>query len=152
MQEITSHIDIAAPAWLVWAILADFRTYGRWNPLIRGVLGRPVTGRRIEIRVRTSSGTDVNARPTISRVQEPREMKWVENWRVPGLFSSERRFRIEALPDGSVRFHHGERVHGLLVTMLGLRRRMRTMPGFNAMNNALKQRAERAWAHGPRPS
>jgi hypothetical protein len=39
MQEVHTPIDIEAPASLVWAILADFRTYGRCNPLVRGILG-----------------------------------------------------------------------------------------------------------------
>jgi hypothetical protein len=146
MTETRSQVDIGVPAALVWAILSDFRTYGRWNPLIRGILGHPVSGRQIEISIRSSSGRESRSRPTVVFVREAREMKWLERWRLPGLFSSERRFRIEPLPQGGVRFHHDERVRGILVTLLGLRHRMRGKPGFDAMNSALKQRAESAWA------
>ena len=38
MQQFQTHIDIEAPASLVWANLADFGRYQRWSPLIRGVL------------------------------------------------------------------------------------------------------------------
>jgi hypothetical protein len=150
MQEVQSHIDIEAPASLVWAILADFGSYRRWNPLIRGVLGRTATGAEIEIRLRSPVGADVSVRSTVVRVREPRELRWLERWTMPGLFSSEHRFRIETLPEGGVRFHHGERVRGVMVPLLNRRRRLRGKPGFDAMNTALKQRAERAWAnHAP---
>lgn len=150
MQEVQSHIDIEAPASLVWAILADFGSYRRWNPLIRGVLGHTAAGAEIEIRLRSTAGQDVSIRSTVVRVREPRELRWLERWTMPGLFSSEHRFQIETLPDGGVRFHHGERVRGFMVPLLNRRRRLRGQPGFDAMNTALKQRAERAWAnHAP---
>jgi hypothetical protein len=55
------------------------------------------------------------------------------------------------MPGGGVRFHHGERVRGLLVPLLVLRRRLRERPALDAMNSALKLRAERAWAQGGAP-
>ena len=149
MQEVQTYIDIGAPASLVWAILADFATYRRWNPLIRGVLGRPSNGAEIEISLRSPQGEDVSIRSTIVRVREPRELRWRERWTVPGLFSSERRFRIEPLDEGGVRFHHGEQARGIMVPLLNQRRRLRGKSGFDAMNTALKQRAERAWADAP---
>jgi hypothetical protein len=146
MTETRSQVDIAVPAALVWAILADFRTYGRWNPLIRGILGNAEAGRRIEISLQSSSGSQVRSQPTIVYVREAREMRWQERWRVPGLFTSERRFWIETLPKGGVRFHHVEQTRGLLVSLLGHRRRSRGKSAFDAMSAALKLRAERAWA------
>jgi hypothetical protein len=149
MQEVQTHIDIEAPPSLVWAILADFGTYRRWNPLISGILGRPANGAQLEVRLRSPGGNDVSIRSMIVRVREPRELRWLERWIVPGLFASERRFRIEALPQGGVRFHHGEQVRGIMVPLLSQRRRLRGKSGFDAMNTALKQRAERACAASP---
>jgi hypothetical protein len=146
MTETRSEVDIDVPAALVWGILADFRAYGRWNPLIRGILGHPVPGGTIEISLRTSTGQEMRSRPTVVFVREEREMKWLDRWRIPGLFTSERRFRLVPLAHGGVRFHHEERAQGMLVSLLGLRRRVRGQPGFDAMASALKQRAERVWA------
>jgi len=73
-------------------------------------------------------------------------MTWLEWWSVPGLFASERRFRIEPLPQGGVRFHHGEQVRGIMVPLLGQRRRLLGRAGLEAMNSALKLRAEHAFA------
>jgi hypothetical protein len=146
MTKTRSQVDTGEPAALVWAILSGFRTCGRWNSLIRGILGHPVSGRQVEIGIRSSSGRESRSRPTVVVIGEAREMKCRERWRLPRLFSSERRFRIEPLPQGGVHFHHDERVPGIPVTLIGLRRRMRGKPGYDAMNNALKLRAESAWA------
>lgn len=149
MREVQTYIDIQAPASLVWDILADFGTYRRWNPLIRGILGRPTTGAKIEVRLRLPQGNDVSIRSMIVRAREPRELRWLDRWTVPGMFSSERRFRIESLPEGGVRFHHAEQVNGMMAPLLIQRRQLRTKSALDAMNTALKQRAERAYANTP---
>jgi hypothetical protein len=149
MRQVQTYVDIQAPASLVWAILADFGTYGRWNPLIRGILGRPTTGSDIQVRLGSPRGSDLSVRSRILRASEPRELRWLDQWAMPGLFSSERRFRIEALPAGGVRFHHGERANGLMAPLLSRRRQLRASSALDAMNTALKQRAERAFARAP---
>jgi hypothetical protein len=144
MSEHKTQIDIDAPAAVVWSILADFAAYGRWNPLICAVLGRPGEGRRIEIS-EASGGRPRSARPLIVRLRENREMQWVEHSRLPGMFSSERRFRIELRSRG-VRFHYIERHGGVLSLLPGS---AGPSPGIAAMAKALKQRAERmVSAHG----
>lgn len=138
MEEIRTHVDIDAPAAVVWSILANFPAYGRWNPLIRGVLGRASEGRTIEIRTRHARG-EKSTRPTIVRLRENRELQWIEQSRLPGLYAAERRFRIEMRSHG-VRLHHSERASGLLAWTA---RRPRLSPAaLEGMNRALKQRAE----------
>jgi hypothetical protein len=104
MSQLKTQIDIDAPAAIVWSILSDFAAYGRWNPLIRDVLGRAGEGRRIEITATGGDGRSQNTQPLIARLRENREMQWVDGWRLPGLFTAERRFRIELRSRG-VRFH-----------------------------------------------
>jgi len=146
MLEIHAQIDIEAPPSVVWGVLAEFGMYRRWNPLIRSVLGQAVSGRQLEIILAAPPGADVASRLTIVHLREGHEMTWVEWWPVPGMFASERRFRIEPLAPGGVRFHHVEKVRGIMVPLLGGRRRARERAGFDAMNAALKLRAERACA------
>jgi hypothetical protein len=80
----------------------------------------------------------------VKHVREPRELYWLGTWGFASLFASERRFRIESLADGHVRFHQSERFDGVAVPFVwaGLRRRL--IADFGAMNDALKERAERA--------
>jgi hypothetical protein len=96
--------------------------------------------------LRSPQGSDVNVRSKIVRAREPRELRWLDEWTVPGMFSSERRFKIEALPEGGVRFHHGEQSQGLMASLLTQRNQMRTKSALDGMNTALKHRAERAFA------
>jgi len=49
---------------------------------------------------------------------EPYELHWRGNWAHQSVFASERRFRIESLPDDRVRFHQSERFDGIAATLL----------------------------------
>ena len=152
MWDVQTYIDIEAPASLVWAILSDFGAYRRWNPLIRSILGPPTSGAPIEVRLASPAGDKATFRSKIVRMREPRELYWLERWAVPGLFTSEHHFRIELRPEGGVRFHHREQVRGMMVPLLVRRGRLRGRRGFDAMNTALKRRAERATATRATPT
>lgn len=130
---------------MVWGILADFGMYRRRDPLIRGILGHAESGRRIEVRFASSPRAEIALRLTIGYLRKEQAMTWIEWWAVRGLFVSERRFRLEPLPSG-VRFRRGEQVRGSMVPLPGKRCRLRRRAGFDAMNAALKRRAEHAWA------
>jgi hypothetical protein len=159
MREISTYVDIDASASLVWHILTDFATYRRWNPTMRTVLGSAERGNTILITQRADAGGAVpqgsNGRSTLRRtvkhVREPRELYWLGTWGSASVFTAERRFRIESLPAGRVRFHQCERLRGVAVPFLwwGLRRKL--TPAFRAMNDALKHRAEFAEAQRTNP-
>jgi len=149
MREISTHIDIEASASLVWDILTDFATYRRWNPTVSSIRGNARRGDTLFITQRRAvSSPRSNGAPSVRRmvkhVREPRELYWLGTWGSASLFASERRFRIESLADGHVRFHQSERFGGIVVPFVwaGLRRRL--IADFGAMNGALKERAERA--------
>lgn len=151
MREICTHTDIQASASVVWAILTDFATYRRWNPAVHSILGTPRRGSTIVVTERRAafspwSDEALSTRRTVKHVREPRELYWIGTWGSASVFACERRFRIESLETGKVRFHQNERFRGAAVPFLwaGLRRRLLT--DFGAMNDALKQRAERAEA------
>jgi len=153
MREISTHIDINAGASLVWDILTDFATYRRWNPLVRNILGAAHRGDTILITQRrgtgarfASTGRATTVRRTVKHVREPRELYWLGKWGIPSVFASERRFRIESLAAGGVRFHQSERFRGAAVPFVWLGLRRDLTPAFRAMNDALKARAERAEA------
>ena len=149
MREISTHVDINAGATLVWDILIDFATYRRWNPLVRIILGAAHRGDTIlitEQRGDRQRGSGTTVQRTVKHVREPRELYWLGTWGLASVFASERRFRIESLVAGGVRFHQSERFRGAAVPFLwsGLQRNL--PPAFCAMNDALKVRAERAEA------
>ena len=61
---------------------------------------------------------------------------------VPKLFEGEHTFEIETLGPNRVRFLHSERFAGVLVPFLRKMLETKTRAGFEAMNRALKERAE----------
>jgi hypothetical protein len=146
MQQIHSSIDIDAPASVVWVILTDFSLYKRWNPSIRAVLGKPGNGNELRMTLQHEGGAARSTSSLLTHVREPRELRWRASHRAPGLYCTERRFRIEPLPAGGVRFHQTELIKGLFASFLGRGGRRAREEGFHAMNHALKARAERMQA------
>lgn len=144
MLEIRTHIDIAASASLVWGILTDFGSYRRWNPFIRSIVGQAQVGNSIQVTQAVAAIGAETLRSELTHVREPRELRWLGRWAIPGTYSAERRFSIESLPGGGVRFHQVERYRGIVVRFTRRRLRQGMEPAFCAMNLALKRRAERA--------
>ena len=144
MLEIRTHVDIDASASLVWGILTDFRSYRRWNPFIRGIVGQAQMGDSIEVTQDVVAFGGSTFRSTVTHVREPRELRWLSGWAIPGLYSAENRFGIETRPDSGIRFHHGGKFRGVVVPFLQRRLQSTMQPAFEAMNVALKRRAERA--------
>jgi hypothetical protein len=81
-------------------------------------------------------------RPTVLAAAPSHELRWLGRMGVPGLFDGEHRFRIEPLGPDRVRFVHEEHFTGLLVPLVMRLIAHSTRQGFEAMNRALKTRAE----------
>ena len=160
MHEIRTQVDIAAGASLVWSVLTDFSRYPSWNPTIRGVEGEFERGSTIRIAERVAIPAKPGpqrAKPatvrqtvgTLEHIREPRQLTWASHSRL-GLLGVQRRFSIESLPDGNVRFHQVERIRGLLAPFVWRKLAREHGEAFERMNRALKARAERAASGAPR--
>ena len=81
--------------------------------------------------------------PTLLNFSPLKELRWKGQLLLPGVFDGEHYFQLSERADGSVRLMHGEVFSGMLVPIFfrGALRRG-TELGFQAMNHALKQRAE----------
>lgn len=142
MKELFSEIEIKAPAEVVWDELVDFSAYPQWNPFIRRISGKAVVGKRLEVYLQPPEARGMVFRPTILRLQPNHELRWLGKLWIGGLFDGEHIFTIEQLSENHVRFIQREVFTGLLVPLLrGTLRK--TLNGFNEMNRALKERAER---------
>jgi hypothetical protein len=142
MRELTSRIDIDAPRERVWAVLADFGAYPDWNPFIRRILGPLEPGARLEVRIAPPGGRAMTFRPTVRTVEQNQEIAWLGRLLVPGVIDGEHHFQLAALPGGGTSFTQRERFSGILVSLTGGTLE-KTQRGFEEMNAALKQRAER---------
>ena len=138
------HIEIVirAPAARIWQVLTDFASFPDWNPFIRRAEGQLRTGGKLEIHIQPGTSKGMTFRPTLLAVDPERELRWLGRLGIPGVFDGEHRFELEARPDGSCLFRHREEFRGLLVPLLRKSLDHDTKPGFEAMNRALKARAE----------
>ena len=138
-----SEIDAAPDA--VWAQLTDTAAYDQWNPFVRRLSGELSVGATLTVEVAPPGGRAMTFKPTVLAVEAGRELRWLGQFLVPGLFDGEHSFRLEELPSGRTRLTQAERFHGLLVGISGGALE-KTRLGFEQMNRALKQRAEAAVA------
>ena len=142
MREILTDVEIDAPPARVWAVLTDFEAYDEWNPFAR-IVGRPNVGANLHVRLTPPGGRAMTFRPEVTVVEPNRELRWLGHLYVSGLFDGEHRFVLEPLDDGArTRFVHAETFRGALAGPLLWMAGDDTRAGFEAMNDALKRRAE----------
>lgn len=147
MREITTDIEINAAPSEVWRVLTDLARFREWNPLITRAEGELRVGATVEIFVQIPDSTGRGFRPRVLNVEPERELVWLGQLAVPGLFNGEHHFRIDPVGPSSVRFVHSERFTGLLVPLLAAAGVIRkTERGYHLMNEALKRRVERSEA------
>jgi hypothetical protein len=147
MREISTSIQIRAPADRVWSLLIDFASYPSWNPFIREIQGDPLTGHRLKVRMGEEGGSEMTFRPRVLVSQPGQELRWLGRLGIPGLFDGEHRFVI-APSEGGVTFTQSETFRGLLVPLLWKRLDRGTRPMFSRMNEVLRTRAEQSDSPG----
>jgi hypothetical protein len=141
VRTISHTIEIDAAPEAVWRELADTASYGDWNPFVRRLDGELNEGARLEVEIAPPDGRTMTFKPTVVAATPGRELRWLGHLLVRGLFDGEHSFEIEPLDGGRTRFTQSERFSGLLVRPLG-GGLGKTERGFEAMNRALKARAE----------
>ena len=148
MKELRSEIEINAPPERVWVLLADFGSFPEWNPFIREAEGQLEEGARLRVFLQPSGGRGMTFRPTVLTAEPQRELRWRGHLGVPGVFDGEHIFTIEPLDGGRVRFVQREVFTGVLVPLFARSLDRDTLRGFQEMNQALKERAERGVSTG----
>jgi hypothetical protein len=142
-RTISDTIEIDADPEAVWRELADTGSYPGWNPFVRRLDGELREGARLTVEIAPPGGRAMTFKPTVLAARPGRELRWRGRFLMPGLFDGEHSFEIEPLGDGRSRFTQAERFSGLLVRPFGGTLE-KTQRGFEAMNRALKARAEAA--------
>jgi len=143
MKTIRVDTEIAAPVETVWAVLTSVHQYTDWNPFITQFDGELAVGNRVDIRIAPPGGRAMTFRPTITALDGCARLEWLGRMGPPGLFDGRHSFDLEAFGDGHTRLTQSEQFSGVLVPFTGLILE-RTRAGFEAMNEALRLRAEAA--------
>ncbi len=141
MRRIEAATVIEAPTAKVWRILTAFGDYAAWNPFVIAAAGNASPGAALDVTIRLSGRRAMRFRPVVLAATPERELRWRGRLLIPGLFDGEHAFRLAA-EAGSCRFTQGETFSGLLVGMMGRAFYEDVHRGFEAMNAALKARAE----------
>lgn len=137
-KEIKTRIDIQATPEKIWEILTAFSEYKHWNPFITTIQGDIAVGNKIKI---IAGG--MNFTPRVLIFEKNKELRWMGTLGFRGLFDGEHRFAIKDNQNGTSAFIHEETFSGLLVGWFAKKLDSETRTGFTAMNQKLKEIAER---------
>jgi hypothetical protein len=133
-----TEIFIVAPPETVWSLLTDPVEHAAWNPSMRAVAGRFVSGERLRLEMLTPSGGVMTFHPRVLVADPGRELRWLGRLWLPRLFDGEHYFRL--IPkNGGTRLIHGERFRGVLLWVMNVQQ---FRPAFVAANEGLLSRAE----------
>jgi hypothetical protein len=140
--QVRTEIEIQATPERVWNVLTGFADYPDWNPFIRHLDGPVAVGARLDARIQPPGGRAMRFRPRLLAATPDRELRWLGHLGFPGVFDGEHSFRIEPMDTDRVRFVQEESFAGLLAPLVLRFVERGTRQGFEAMNRALKVRAE----------
>jgi hypothetical protein len=146
---IEHRIGIQAPPEAIWAQIHDLRRWEHWNPLYPKAEGDIRIGGRLEMTLAVPGQAPRQIQPVV--------LDWVPNeqlhWKLSmlgGLMTTLRFIEIEQLTETGCIVNNGELFSGLLAPTVTKRLGRSVYRGFAAMNEALKTRAEAAWAEETR--
>jgi hypothetical protein len=143
MFTLRTQIDIEAPPEVVSQILTDTENVATWNPFIHRFEGELATGSQITVDLGAPGKSPMTFKPTVLKSDVDRELRWRGKLLVRGVFDGEHVFELQRTETGT-RFNHCENFSALLVPFLKGMLERDIRPGFEAMNRALKQKAEQS--------
>ncbi len=141
-HEISTEIEIDAPADRVWQVLTDFASYPDWNPFVTQITGTLATGERLTVRLQPPGGRGMTFSPRVVELEPSKVFAWLGNLGIRGIFDGAHRFELVPLDGDRTRLVQSEQFSGLLVRLLKKTLDTSTRDGFVAMNEAVKRRVE----------
>lgn len=143
MKELRTEIEIQASPKKVWQVLTDLDKYPQWNPFIHHAVGKPEVGGKVDITFKSGS-KDSTLHCTVVEAVPNRKLSWQYHVILPGLWRGEHSFTIEPIGIDLVRFIDIEIFNGLLIPLQAKDIDKNSRRDFEAMDRALKARAEAA--------
>jgi len=141
-HELHTEVDIDATPDIVWNILTSLGEYVEWNPFIVKASGDIVVGNKLVNRLQPPGGKAMTFKPVVTAVEPAQAFEWLGRLGLPGVFDGRHRFELHATSLGGTRLVHAEQFRGVLVRFVRKSLDTQTREGFEAMNVALKVRAE----------
>ena len=141
MKEIRTEIEINASREKVWNVLMDFDKHSEWNPFIKSISGKSILGGKLEVLLTPPDSNEMTFKPKVVDYRENEQFAWQGKLFIKGIFDGKHIFELTEL-EGGCRLVHREEFGGILAGALLSRVGENTKKGFQAMNEALKARAE----------
>lgn len=140
--EIITEIVIDAPKERVFELLTNLAEYQNWNPFIVESKGTVKVG-NILTNTMKNGDSQITFKPKVMCVEPNKKFEWLGKLWIGGLFDGHHYFHIIEINANRVNLVHGERFSGILAKLLLQKIGTETRNNFVAMNNALKQLAEK---------
>jgi len=140
-EPIVTEVVIKKAPNQVWAALADFEAYPKWNPFIQEISGEQKVGANLEVLLGLGN-KPMTFKPTVLAFEPNSEFRWLGHMGINGLFDGEHYFVLTPNADGSTTLKQGENFKGVFAWLLLKFIRNDTEQGFIRMNEALKNRVE----------
>ncbi len=140
MKEVHTEIEIDAPPNLVWGVFTDLSRFKEWNPFIKEAEGELKTGNQLRMVLQPPGGRSMEFHPKVLSVVQPREIAWQGH--IPGIFTGEHHFSLELIGENRTRFKQSSKFTGLATRLVGNEFVEGGRKGFEAMEQAMKQRVE----------
>src|SRR6266496_539023 len=138
-EKISATIEIAAAPEHVWAVLADLASYPQWHPVFREASGLVAAGSRMTLTsAHPDTGRIMTAKVKVLTAEPSAELRWVSS--VLGMMRSERSFTLSPVRGGTRLVQAGS--YRGLFARFPAKTIGRIEGGFEAINQAIKQRAE----------
>ena len=141
MRTIEETVVIDAPPSVVWDVLVTGEDYVEWNPFITEVSGELAAGARPRLRIARPGKRGMTFRPRVLDATPEARLRWIGRLGLPGLCDGEHEFLLVATDSGGTQLTQRETFRGVPVPLLGGMLEP-TRQGFEAMNSALRERAE----------
>ncbi|MEO6133258.1 MAG: SRPBCC domain-containing protein [Saprospiraceae bacterium] len=146
MKNINTEIIIEAPAHIIWSHLTDFSSYPQWNSFIQFISGDLKQGAQWTVTIAPPGGKKMSFSPKCTKLISGRHLQWEGNLVMKGLFDGEHIFLLDPIDDERTLFIQKENFSGILVSLLWKSMYLKTLAGFNLMNQQMKELAESsAW-------
>jgi hypothetical protein len=141
-EDCNAHADVLIdrPPADVWKVISNGAAYPDWNPFITRVDGDFREGATIRITLGTGPDSMV-FKPTVLLVHPEQDLCWRGSVWIRGVFDGTHCIHLTAVAEGT-HLEQTESFSGLLVGRLTNDVIKETQRKFQAMNAALKQRAE----------
>jgi hypothetical protein len=140
MKNIQTEILINTDITKVWDILMNFDNYPKWNPFITSISGEPKLGSRLTVSIKPPGGKGMTFKPRVLAFEINKELRWLGHLLFTVFFDGEHKFELIDNGNGTTSFKQSEKFKGIFVGLLNLEN---TQKGFEAMNEKLKEMAER---------